>query len=340
MSLRGLPPALGLLVLAPLCAEYLSGYDTSTGNPAELLGGLFVFVPLYGAAALLIREAARRAGRGWPTMILLAAAFGVLQPGLIDQAMFNPSYRDIDFLGPMLTPTYIPQLGLGAYLSLHWIAGHVIFSICAPIAIVESFVRPERRTTPWLGWFGTLVTAAAFAGAALFVVQWHLETEDFVPSTGQLAGAGAVVLALIAAAFAVRPGARADRRPAPRPWLVGVVTFVIMMISPVLEWTTSLVDWTGFAVYAGRLAVLAAVLAMWSRRADWSQSHRLAAAGAALLTSAVGAFVTEPLGDVSPAAKLGHNIAFAFGLAVLIVLARILLARKKAPCLPPPTRPS
>ncbi|WP_219825626.1 hypothetical protein [Nonomuraea typhae] len=84
--------------------------------------------------------------------------------------------------------------GLSAYLSLHWIAGHVIFSICAPIPIVESFVRPERRTTPWLGWFGTLVTAVAFIGAAPFVVQRHLETEDFVPSTGQLAGAGAVVL--------------------------------------------------------------------------------------------------------------------------------------------------
>ncbi|MFD9940792.1 hypothetical protein ACFWYW_35950 [Nonomuraea sp. NPDC059023] len=331
MSLKGLPPALGLLLLAPACAEYLSGYDTSTGNVTELLGGLIVFVPLYGAAALLIREGARRAGRGWPTMFLLAAAFGVLQPGLIDQAMFNPSYRDISFLAPMLEPTYIPQLGIGAYLSLHWVAGHVVFSICAPIAIVESFMRPERRTTPWLGWPGTVVTAVAFAGAAWFVVRWHLETENFVPSTGQLAGAGAVVLALVAVAFAVRtrPGP-ADSRPAPGPWVVGGVTFVLMSVSQVLEWTTSLVDWTGFAVYAGRLAVLAVLLVLWSRRTGWGQIHRLAAAGAALLAQAAGAFVTQPIGDVSTAAKLGHNTAFALGVVVLIIVAGKKAAGKKA----------
>ncbi|MFI9556955.1 hypothetical protein [Nonomuraea endophytica] len=71
----------------------------------------------------------------------------MLQPGLIGQAMFNPSYRDISYLAAMLEPTYVPQLGIGAYL-------HVVFSVCAPTAVVESFMRPERRTTPWLGWLG------------------------------------------------------------------------------------------------------------------------------------------------------------------------------------------
>ncbi|MFI6296295.1 hypothetical protein ACIBEJ_32195 [Nonomuraea sp. NPDC050790] len=323
MSLKGLPPAVGLLLLAPVCAEYLSGYDSSTGDVTELLGGLFVFVPLYGAAALLIREGARRAGRGWPTMFLLAAAFGVMQPGLIDQAMFNPSYRDIAYLAPMLEPTYIPQLGIGAYLSLHWVAGHVVFSICAPIAIMESFLKPERRTTPWLGWPGLVVTALAFAGAAWFVVTWHLKTENFVPSTAQLAGAGAVVVALVAVAFSVRSrSVPSDPRPAPNPWLVGGVTLVLMSVSMVLEWTTSLVDWTGFAVYAGQLALLAVLLVTWSRRTGWGQLHRLAAAGGALLAQAAGAFVTQPLGDVSATAKLGHNVAFALGVVLLIILAR------------------
>ncbi|SNR42784.1 hypothetical protein [Actinomadura mexicana] len=42
------------------------------------------------AVAVLIREAARRTGRGWPTIVLLGAAFGLVQAGLIDQSLFNP----------------------------------------------------------------------------------------------------------------------------------------------------------------------------------------------------------------------------------------------------------
>lgn len=69
-------PALVLLLLAPVSAEYLYGFDDSTGNPEELVGGLIVFGPLYGGAALIIREVARRMGRGRSTMLILAFAFG------------------------------------------------------------------------------------------------------------------------------------------------------------------------------------------------------------------------------------------------------------------------
>jgi hypothetical protein len=37
VRLRRIAPALGLLVLAPICAEYLSGYDDSVGRPLGLL---------------------------------------------------------------------------------------------------------------------------------------------------------------------------------------------------------------------------------------------------------------------------------------------------------------
>ena len=35
---------------------------------------MVVLAPMSGGGALLIREVARRAGRGWPTVLLLAAA--------------------------------------------------------------------------------------------------------------------------------------------------------------------------------------------------------------------------------------------------------------------------
>src|SRR3712207_9430624 len=48
MRLRRLAAVIGILVLAPIGAEYLVGYDTSTGNCSELAANLIVFAPLYG----------------------------------------------------------------------------------------------------------------------------------------------------------------------------------------------------------------------------------------------------------------------------------------------------
>lgn len=74
---RRWPLVVGLVVLAPLCAEYVIGYDTSTGDPIALLGGLLIFGPLYGAPALLIREVACRAGLRWPGVLALSVAAGI-----------------------------------------------------------------------------------------------------------------------------------------------------------------------------------------------------------------------------------------------------------------------
>jgi hypothetical protein len=82
---RRVAPALGLFFLAPLVAEYLLG-----NVPVGAIAGVFILAPMYGGGALLIREVARRAGRGWPTILVLALAYGVLQPTLIDHTMFTP----------------------------------------------------------------------------------------------------------------------------------------------------------------------------------------------------------------------------------------------------------
>lgn len=59
-------------------------------NPVGLLAGELFVAPLYGTVAVLVREAARRAGRGRPTILLLCAAAGLAQAGLIDQSLFHP----------------------------------------------------------------------------------------------------------------------------------------------------------------------------------------------------------------------------------------------------------
>ena len=117
MGMTTLPDAdtwwlvLSLLVLAPICAEYLSAYDDSTGHPATLLGNLVIFIPLYGCSALLIREVARRARLGWIGILLLAAAFGFIEAGLIDQSLFSPDYRGLEGWEATYAATLIAPAG-------------------------------------------------------------------------------------------------------------------------------------------------------------------------------------------------------------------------------------
>jgi hypothetical protein len=100
-ALRRIAPALGLFFLAPLVAEYLLG-----NIAVSAIAGMLVLAPMYGGGALLIREAARRTGRSWPAIILLASAYGVLQPGLLDQSLFNPSFEDYNFQSAARIPAW------------------------------------------------------------------------------------------------------------------------------------------------------------------------------------------------------------------------------------------
>src|SRR6478735_2466181 len=100
----------GLLVLAPVCAEYLSAYDESTGDALVLIGSLVIFVPLYGCPALLIREVCRRSGLAWTAIILMATAFGLMEAGVVDQSLFSLDYRHMETWDVGLRGTFIAPL--------------------------------------------------------------------------------------------------------------------------------------------------------------------------------------------------------------------------------------
>ncbi len=63
---------------------------------------MIIFIPLYGCAALLIREVARRARLAWTGILLLATGFGLIEAGLDDQATISP---DISMPGAAAEPT-------------------------------------------------------------------------------------------------------------------------------------------------------------------------------------------------------------------------------------------
>ncbi|QBD81462.1 hypothetical protein EPA93_38030 [Ktedonosporobacter rubrisoli] len=314
---RAITPAAGLFLLAPLIAEYLFG-NISIADPFSLP----FLAPMYGGGALLIREITRRTKRGWPTIILLGAAYAVVEEGLIDQALFSSNYFGQDFQS--LLP--IPGLGISAYYALTFLVIHTIWSISIPIALVEALV-PSRRTTPWLGNIGLCIVGIVFLLGSTINFLNQLQTQHFLASTPQMLGTIAFILAAIGAAFIV------GRRPRPRidlpiltSWQTGIVAFVassaFFLLLQIEHW---LIIIAGIALFASTMALIA----WWSRSKDWGSSHQVALAAGALLTYAWVGFTQTPLINSADMLKFIGNIVFAAG-AVLLALIAFSKTRRAA----------
>ncbi|MFG1673962.1 hypothetical protein [Micromonospora sp. NPDC049282] len=342
---RRLVPAVALLLLAPWTAECVWGGFTLTGMPFVVLA----LAPMYGGAALLIRETARRLGLGWPGIVLFAAAFGVVQAGLVDQSLFNPDYLDdTQFADTRATAeaTLVPGLGFSARQAVDYVGNHVALTICAAIALVESYLGAGRRSRPWLGRPGLAGTALLWLGGSLLVFADPGGRKGFLASPVQLGFAAGVALALIAVALlrARRPTDRTAAGPhpertraagprvdPPRPAGTGSGPAVAGKV-PAAPWpawpgAVVLVAYLGAAIVPGWAGVgLALVLAAgtavlltrWSRRVGWGQPHVLAAGSASVLAAAVSAYDVPTYSPSSPAADLAGDVAISVIVALLV----------------------
>jgi hypothetical protein len=310
--------AAGLVVLSPVCAEYLAAYDVSTGDPLALLGGLLILGPLYGCPALLIREAAHRFGIGWPGILALAAAAGILEAGVFDQSLFSTSYRDIEDWDELLLPTFVDPPGVGVYLAMVFIVGHVVWSFGAPIAIVEGIGGAAAARSPWLRRPGLVIVTLLYAAAAALILGDHLANESDHASAAQVIGTLVVVAALVAAALTFgrrrEPRRRELRLPPPRAvLLVSLVAAIGFQLVPP--------TWLGVVLAGAVLAVAAAACTLGSRSPRWDRRYVVAVAGGAVLALAVLSFFTAPLFDVPEVRKYAHNTVLLLGSLALIAWA-------------------
>jgi hypothetical protein len=312
--------AAGLVILSPLVGEFLLG-----NQPITALPSLILLAPMYGGGALLIREAARRAGRGWPTMILLAAAYALIEEGPIDQMLWNPHYGGTD-MGAVYASTHIAFLGTSVKLLQDILALHTVWSICVPIAIIETFSRDRIR--PWLGKPGLAVTAAMFVAGSVFLALSQIQSERFTASPARFAQAAAAIVALIVTAFVTgrRPAPRAEGR-APRPWVVGAAAFVVSS----LYWAAdSVTPWLVVGVRLVLAGGAVAVVTRWSHRRGWGAAHRLALAAGALLTYVwLGFTQGQDMGVSHTTAVIGSAVFSAAAIILLGLAARALSALRK-----------
>jgi len=310
---RNLSAVITLFFVAPLVAEFLLG-----DLPLKLLPALIMLAPMYGGGAVLIRETVRRTGRGWPSILLLGAAYALIEEGFSTQSLFNHDYLKMHM--HLLDPAYISALGIGGWWTLFMLNVHTFWSIGVSIALVEGLV-PEAAESPWMGRVGDAVVAVLFLLGVAASTAFQMKKDTFRASHVQFLGIGVVCLVLIFAAFLLPVrSARTKRGFAPSPWLTGslalVAGLIVMQTSPHL-------GWGAFAILLVVDAIFVPLTVLFSERIGWRPVHTFSLAAGGAIAYGLHAFIQQPLipGSVLMV-RIGNVIFLAAAIVVIVVGAK------------------
>lgn len=258
-----------LFLLAPALAEMLTG----SAPPMEFLSpaAFIIMAALYGSGAILVRELRVRWKKGyWPTVLILGAAYGIIEEGLACKSFFNPTWQDLGILG-----TYGRWAGVNWVWSLDLTVFHAVFSIAIPIFIVE-LLFPKQRDVRWLGRLGTtafwlLLIAVTVFGFLAF--PYHPSFLHVLPTTGLV-----VMLFLLARLL-----------PAPQStpkqgWLLWPICFTLVGFGAtvfffVAHWVLpelGLPVWLTLTATILWLIATGRVIRAMSRGGSWNDKHKLA----------------------------------------------------------------
>lgn len=209
------------MVLAPFLAELVSG---STPPFAWILPPvLLTFCAIYGVSALLVREASVRLGGSPATVLLLGAAFGILNEGVAARSLFDPSWPALGALA------LYGRFGGVNWIWAEWIVPfHAVWSISFPVFLFRQ-LWPGSRSVRLLSdrWCIGLaaVPVAAAVVASTVIGSYRITAVDW-------AAMAAAMGVLIVLAWKLGPLASRWRplgsfRPSPRfAAVVGALFFV------------------------------------------------------------------------------------------------------------------
>jgi hypothetical protein len=285
-------------------------------NPLSLL-----YLPaLYGSGAILVRELVRRRRLGWGSVLLLGAAYGILEEGLVVTSWFNPSWPDLGLLatyGRLLDTSWVWAVGLTIY--------HAVVSITLPIVLTEALF-PSIADQPWLGKRGLRIVASWLTVASLL----GLVGFGFLAFRGHgythppLMYLGALLVASGFVWLGLRPSPKMpvapDASALPGLWKLRVLAFGATCAFFCSLWALPhLVAFpiVPIAAMLGLVVLASRWMAHWSRRANWGRLQQVA------LTSGVLGFfiVLSPLIEFGTAR--GDKITTGqtlFGLVFLLAL--------------------
>jgi hypothetical protein len=227
-------PVLLFLALTPGIPEYLSG-SSSVAFVLFFPGGTFVFflflalnLGLYGPGVLLVREAWVRWGRGWGALLLLGAAYGLLEEGTALSTLFDPHASVVGGLGHY-----------GRFVGVNWVwlvgvlGVHIVLSVGLPILLL-GLALPETRgrslLTPRALRWALPIYVADLVVLALIANYWREQL-------AWLLAAALVAILLVYAASRLPHGWLHPPRPrptvAPRTcFLLGLAYFPVLLLVP------------------------------------------------------------------------------------------------------------
>jgi len=309
-------PVIALALLSPFIAEILFG-----ATPLSRVSSLLPLTLLYGGGAVLIREMARRLGPGWYRIALFAAAYALIEEGLVMQTLFSPDLFGAAACGARMA-------GVNWVWTQALIGYHVIWSIMIPIALVEIFF-PERRAEPWLAYPGRIFALACYLVGALGIglTFRRVITPDFRAPAALMGATAVIVVGLVLSAALIRPAARAPSTAipggtTPNPWLAALTAFAAAIAwLQLFDLPQSLRHGVVVLVPVSAEAIMAlgfiVLLRRWAALGrDWNDLHRLAVIAGAMLASTL--YGVNALTTASPFDRIGQALC---GIAVFAFLA-------------------
>ncbi len=105
-------------------------------NPISLA----MLMSLYGVEAILIRDLRIKYSLSYRSILLMGFAYGIVEEGLAVKSFFNPHWKDLGMFG-----TYGRWLGVNWVWSIYLIVFHGVFSMFAPIIMVEALYPDIAR---------------------------------------------------------------------------------------------------------------------------------------------------------------------------------------------------
>lgn len=156
--------ALALFLLPAISVELLTG-NTSLAN--FLTPVAFILLSMtYGGALLLMRESVARWGKGFASVLVLAAAYGMVNEGITSKGFFDPHFYAVVENG-------LQDFGRWFGINVPWALSisifHATFSIIVPLVIVSAIFPGPKR---WLG--SKLYAALLILFVALMAFSFHV----------------------------------------------------------------------------------------------------------------------------------------------------------------------
>ena len=292
---RRWPSILLFCLLAGLIPETIATTSTSVAKIAANPFSLLFVALFYGTADLVIREAIIQRPLSLAGKLLLGAAFGFVNEGVLAGTWYTVKPDGYVFIN-----------GIDWSWAVSLTVFHIFISVLLPIYLFDSVI-PSLAGVPLLRRRGALLTAILFVAFSSLVFLTPLYRPQRV-----LAMAAAVALSLLAMALpparrAIAPATLA--KPAPGLWRLRALGFLAMLLYflgiyllPFLlaggkhsGGQSALPSLLANAVLIALTAWAVALCVGWSRRPGWSPRHQLAlisgALGFPILLSALPQFI-------------------------------------------------